>query len=207
MLKKIPFLLVLLFLFFHPYQVGTVSANTVTTIQHSIRYDAPTDSYKITYSGWSSSTTWFQLYFTSTSGQVFTKEFQQLPTGYQTVNCNGTYQLQFFNANNVMVSKSNNIQTTEIKNPTCNSTPDPEPPPITNPITPYNPSPVQIPYITFFTPERLDQLWGYIKWFLFLVAPLLFIFIALKTAELFVITMRDKVTENEGRRRRRDDEW
>jgi len=214
MIKKIPLWFCLFLFLFLPVQAG---ATSVTTVYHSSYYDSSSDTYKVTYSGWPSNVTWFQLYFTDHSG-TYERKFMQKPTGYQTLTCNGTYQIQFFNSSNQMVGKTGNILTSNIKTQTCVSAPEPEPPPTaeepppptteeppTPPIPPYNPSPVQIPYQTLFTPAFLDEMWGYFKWVMFFIAPLLMIWIALEVVKLFVVTMKNRITD-EGRRGRYDDD-
>lgn len=93
------------------------------TIQASWQYWPNIDQYRVDYdpSPILSNTAWYQLYFTASDGSVFTGDYNFAPTGVHYLTCNGTYQLRFYNASNVLIGTTLNMSISSIINPTCSS--------------------------------------------------------------------------------------
>jgi hypothetical protein len=50
---------------------------------------------------------------------------------------------------------------------------------------------------TFFTPERLDEFWYYVKWFLFYVAPAIMIMAAAGAISMLIAMMKKSFVNEE----------
>lgn len=97
---------------------NTVYAETV--IDSKTYYFVAKDVYRVDYTP-RSGVSWYQLYFTSPSGAVYTGNYNMQPTGLHWLTCNGTYYLKFFDASNSLIYITQKIVTTQIQNPTCSS--------------------------------------------------------------------------------------
>lgn len=67
------------------------------------------------------------------------------------------------------------------------------------------------PFVSFLDPAMMGLFWGYVKWFLFILAPIIMIWFAVEVVGRFVGIVKGTVEEageeNEYRRRRKwDDE-
>ena len=62
------------------------------------------------------------------------------------------------------------------------------------------------PFVTFLDGAMMGLFWGYVKWFLFLVAPLVMIWVAIEIAARFSGVVKGAVEDDDDYRRRRHDE-
>lgn len=65
------------------------------------------------------------------------------------------------------------------------------------------------PFVTILDGKAMDQFWGYIKWFLFLVAPVVMIWVAIELVGWLAGVIRGTVEDDDKPRRRHeeDDEY
>lgn len=76
------------------------------------------DEYRVDYNP-PSGVAWYQLHYTSPTGTIYTGDYNFQPTGTHWLTCNGTYRLNFFNAQNQLIYETQDMITTEIQNPSC----------------------------------------------------------------------------------------
>lgn len=97
----------------------------VSTAPSKAYYVPYRDEYRLDYTA-PSGTAKYQLYFKTASGTVYTLDYDFKPTGIHYLTCNGTYNLNFFDASGKLIGKTAEVQTTQIQNPACRSYEDSE---------------------------------------------------------------------------------
>lgn len=91
-------------------------------LEFRTRYIPDRDLKEVTYSGWPSGITKYELEFVSSNGNRYVRTYTQSPTGIHYLTCNaGDYTLNFYDSAGRKVAKAGPIPVNELKNPTCNS--------------------------------------------------------------------------------------
>lgn len=77
------------------------------------------DQYRLDYTPPSASR--YQLQFTAANGSIYEKNYMFAPTGIHYLTCNGNYRMYFYDSSGKIVAQTEEMITSLIQSPSCNS--------------------------------------------------------------------------------------
>lgn len=88
-----------------------------------IQYQPWLDMYRFDYT-WPTGSAWYKVWFLTPTNVYYESIWDFPPTGSHYFNCNGNYNIDFYDANDQLIGYFRNLITTQVKNQVCLSFPE-----------------------------------------------------------------------------------
>lgn len=103
------------------FTIPSPPSSDPAVLNSTLTYLSDRDVYKLSYSGWPSNVSNYKIKFLDVNDNLIEKSYTSSPTGTYILTCNGRYWLEFNDSSGNVVARTDQVTTTEIQNPTCNS--------------------------------------------------------------------------------------